>query len=273
MAEELTGVKAFVQALRIQTHEYKNKLHTIAGLLQLGHTKQALQYLAQVQIQHNDLTKFLNERIYNENISGLLLSKVSRGKELGIQVILDEESKFTHFPPHLDHHDFVILIGNLIENAFDSFQGVTSPNKEITISIDDNEQANLKSLCDEVFGEDNFISQIIIQSNKRGQTYKQLAKTHEYLLVYSKSGDTIIQELKKELSGNIQSDNISEYSERELRNRNPKYGRFNRPNLFYPIYVNPNIKDENGYHPISDTYSLEYSVEVLPYNSEGGESC
>lgn len=143
----------------------------------------------------------------------------------------------------------------------------------IFISIDDNEQANLKSLCDEVFGEDNFISQIIIQSNKRGQTYKQLAKTHEYLLVYSKSGDTIIQELKKELSGNIQSDNISEYSERELRNRNPKYGRFNRPNLFYPIYVNPNIKDENGYHPISDTYSLEYSVEVLPYNSEGGESC
>lgn len=139
MAEELTGVKAFVQALRIQTHEYKNKLHTIAGLLQLGHTEQALQYLAQVQIQHNDLTKFLNERIYNENISGLLLSKVSRGKELGIQVILDEESKFTHFPPHLDHHDFVILIGNLIENAFDSFQGVTSPNKEITISIDDND--------------------------------------------------------------------------------------------------------------------------------------
>ena len=143
----------------------------------------------------------------------------------------------------------------------------------IFISIDDNEQANLKCLCDEVFGEDNFIAQIIIQSNKRGQTYKQLAKTHEYLLVYSKSEDTIIQELKKELSGNIQSDNISEYSERELRNRNPKYGRFNRPNFFYPIYANPNIKDENGYHPISDTPSLDFSVEILPYNSEGGESC
>ncbi len=36
LAEELTGVKAFVQALRVQTHEHKNKLHTIAGLLQLG---------------------------------------------------------------------------------------------------------------------------------------------------------------------------------------------------------------------------------------------
>jgi len=143
----------------------------------------------------------------------------------------------------------------------------------IFISIDDNEQANLKLLCDEVFLEENFIAQIVIQSNKRGQTYKQLAKTHEYLFVYAKSGDTIIQELKKELSGKIQSDDISEFSERELRNRNPKYGRFNRPNLFYPIYANPNVKDENGYSPVSDVYSLEYSVEILPYNSENVESC
>lgn len=143
----------------------------------------------------------------------------------------------------------------------------------IFISIDDNEQANLKRLCDEVFMEENFIAQIIIQSNKRGQTYKQLAKTHEYLLVYANSGETIIQELKKELTGNIQKDNISEFSERELRNRNPKYGKFNRPNLFYPIYANPNQKDENGYYPISDTRSLEYSVEILPLNSENGESC
>ena len=137
MAEELTGVKAFVQALRIQTHEYKNKLHTIAGLLQLGHHEQALDYLSQVQIQHNETTKFLNERIYNENISGLLLSKISRGRELNIQVIIDEESRLTQFPPQLDHHDFVILLGNLIENAFDALQKSTQQQKELTISIAD----------------------------------------------------------------------------------------------------------------------------------------
>lgn len=139
LAEELTGVKAFVQALRIQTHEYKNKLHTIAGLLQLGHSKQALEYLSQVKIQHDHVTKFLNERIYNDNISGLLLSKISRGNELGIQVVLDEESKLTNFPEQLDHHDFVILFGNLIENAFDALTGVQRTNKEITISIDDDD--------------------------------------------------------------------------------------------------------------------------------------
>ena len=144
----------------------------------------------------------------------------------------------------------------------------------IFISIDDNEQANLKLLCDDVLGEENFISQIIIQSNKRGQTYKQLAKTHEYVLVYVKNEEVIINELQKELKGSaIKTDSVSEYSERELRNRNPKYGKFNRPNLFYPIYVNPNETDENGYNPISLTKDIEFSIEVLPFNSVGIESC
>ena len=143
----------------------------------------------------------------------------------------------------------------------------------IFISIDDNEQANLKLLCDSVLGEENLLSQIIVQSNKRGQTYKQLAKTHEYLLVYAKSEYSVVNELKKELGSNIKKDSISDFSERELRNRNPKYGRFNRPNLFYPIYVNPNLIDENGYSPVSLERTIEYSIEVLPLNSEQEESC
>ncbi|KGR78516.1 ATP-binding protein [Ureibacillus manganicus] len=137
LAEELTGVKAYVQALRVHTHEYKNKLHTISGLLHLGHTKQAMEYISQVQEEQESVTKFLNERIYNENISGLLLSKISRGKELGIKVTIDQESKFTKYPQKLDHHDFVVIFGNLIENAFDALTSLNVDHKEITISIDD----------------------------------------------------------------------------------------------------------------------------------------
>lgn len=142
----------------------------------------------------------------------------------------------------------------------------------IFISIDDNEQANLKLLCDEVFGEENFMAQIIVQSNKRGQTYKQLSKTHEYLLVYVRSEKTVINELIKDIDGIIRKDDIGEFTERELRNRNPKYGRFNRPNLFYPIYVNPTKIDANGYSPVSDK-KFDGWIEVLPYNSIEEESC
>ncbi|MEX3745053.1 ATP-binding protein [Lysinibacillus xylanilyticus] len=139
LAEELTGVKAFVQALRVQTHEHKNKLHTIAGLLQLGHHEQALSYLTQVKEEHDEITNFLNERIKNENISGLLLSKISYAKEQGIRLEIDRESRLTIFPKNLDHHDFVILFGNLIENAFDALRDVQMDEKMIHVSVDEDE--------------------------------------------------------------------------------------------------------------------------------------
>ena len=143
----------------------------------------------------------------------------------------------------------------------------------IFISIDDNEQSNLKLLCDDVFGEENFVANIVVQANKRGQTYKQLAKTHEYLFVYTKNISTTLNELNKGEGTFSKSDSIGEFEERELRNRNPKFGRFNRPNLYYPIYANPSIVDECGYSPISLEKSNEFSVEILPLNSEGEESC
>ena len=145
----------------------------------------------------------------------------------------------------------------------------------IFISIDDNEQADLKLLCDEIFGENNFFTQIIVQSNKRGQTYKQIAKTHEYILVYTKSEDAEFNEIEKTAEDSDLNlvDEISNYNVRELRNRNPKFGRFNRPNLFYAFYVNPNVVDKDGFCPVSLVQSTEYSIEVFPYNSKGEESC
>lgn len=56
----------------------------------------------------------------------------------------------------------------------------------IFISIDDNEQAQLKLLCDEVFGEENKAGIMVWQKSKKGDS-KQIAVTHEYVIVYSKN--------------------------------------------------------------------------------------
>ncbi|UOF92526.1 sensor histidine kinase [Fodinisporobacter ferrooxydans] len=122
IAEELTGVRAFVDALRVQNHEFMNKLHTIGGLIQLNHKEKALDFLFQVTEQKEELTRFLSNRIGDESLAGLLIAKVSRGKELGIEVVIDQQSRLEHYPGVLDHHDFVILVGNLIENAFDALK-------------------------------------------------------------------------------------------------------------------------------------------------------
>ncbi|WP_405080340.1 ATP-binding protein [Paenibacillus chitinolyticus] len=140
MAEELTGVKAFVEALRVQNHEYMNKLHTIAGLIQLDQKEKALDYLFEVSEQQEELLTFLRGSFTDESIAGLLLSKVSRGRELGIRVDVDRRSGLRQFPPRLDRHDFVLLLGNLIENAFDALEDSGRTDKEVYISIEQDDE-------------------------------------------------------------------------------------------------------------------------------------
>ena len=141
----------------------------------------------------------------------------------------------------------------------------------IFISIDDNEIDNLRMICNEVFGEENFIGQVMTVSNPGGRDYKQIGITHEYLLIYGKSEESTLNEITKKTTFTV-FDNNGGFELRDLRNRNPKFHRGNRPNLFYPFYVNTNIRDENGYSPISLTKTDDYCIEVLPYNSEGKES-
>ncbi|MFG6118783.1 ATP-binding protein [Thalassobacillus sp. B23F22_16] len=135
LAEELTGVKAFVDALRVQNHEHLNKLHTIAGLIQLDKKEQALEFVFDASEKQEELSRFLITNMKDYSISGLLLSKVSRGKEIGIEVSIDETSELKSYPPLLDKHDFVLILGNLIENAFHSFHGIKRAQKWVDISI------------------------------------------------------------------------------------------------------------------------------------------
>ena len=143
----------------------------------------------------------------------------------------------------------------------------------IAVSVDDTEVANMRKVLDEVFGEDQFQAQIIIQSNKRGQTYKQIAKTHEFLIIYSKYENVELNELEKRDSSLPFSDSLGPFDLWELRNRNPKFGRHNRPNLFFPIYVHENSLDECGYSKVSLTDDGEDSISVYPINSKGEDGC
>ncbi|MFO0803707.1 MAG: site-specific DNA-methyltransferase [Gemmataceae bacterium] len=135
----------------------------------------------------------------------------------------------------------------------------------IFVSIDDHEVHHLRLLMNEVFGEENFVASIVVQSNKRGQTYKDISKTHEYLLVYGRSEAPEIKELPKGDDALPFTDSKGPFDLWELRNRNPKFGKHNRPNLFFPIYIAPSLTDENGNAKVSLAPSNQFTVEtVLP---------
>ena len=112
----------------------------------------------------------------------------------------------------------------------------------IFISIDDNEQAQLKLLCDEIMGAENFISNIANINNPKGRSDdKYIATAHEYIIIYRKSvqfkmggfepEEKITKRYKK-------SDFIGVYREIDLRKTGDGDERSDRPNMFYPFYYN-----------------------------------
>ena len=142
----------------------------------------------------------------------------------------------------------------------------------IFISIDENEITNLRKICDEVFGEENFVAQITVQTNPRGRTFDRfIAKTHEYIVVYVKAIDVdALYEIPKDekaIAGYSKSDENGSYRLLELRNRNPVFNRTNRPLMFYPFYADPEKLD------VSLEKTERHTVEIYPRNSQGVDGC
>ena len=142
----------------------------------------------------------------------------------------------------------------------------------IFISIDDNEVANLKKICNEVFGEDNYVADVIMRSNPRGsQEPFGISREHEYLVCYAKSPQGIYS-----IVGQKRDDDDSEFNFTlengkkarllGLRKRGGDWRRSDRPNMFYPLYVNPN---DNS---VSVEKTETHFIEVLPLRPDGEES-
>ena len=120
LSKKLAQTSQYAEGLRAQTHEYSNKLNTIAGLIQLESYPEALELIQKENKSHQDMLQFLIHSIPDPLLSGLLLGKVNRAKELHINLEIDESSKLNALPDEMDKGKFITILGNLIENAFDA---------------------------------------------------------------------------------------------------------------------------------------------------------
>ncbi|WP_090936749.1 Spo0B domain-containing protein [Pelosinus propionicus] len=137
LAEEMTGVHRFVDLLRAQTHEFKNKLHAVAGLIQLGSYEQAVDLIIESYDTNQDEFEKLRYRIKDTVTFGLLVGKMSRARELGIEFIITSDTAMQNLPGQLTSGDMVIILGNLIENATEAVAAVES--KKIILGIREEE--------------------------------------------------------------------------------------------------------------------------------------
>ena len=137
----------------------------------------------------------------------------------------------------------------------------------IFISIDDHEQANLKILCDSIFGESNYIGCFVVNAAPNGRDYGAMAKQHEYCLFYAKSISDMkyymIEDKEKKFT---YKDSKGGFNIHPLYNSNVAFTPENRPNLYYPFYVNPSKKQSATFYEIS-LEAKDGWVEVYPPKS------
>ncbi|GIM45889.1 histidine kinase [Collibacillus ludicampi] len=139
LAEELTGVKKFIDALRAQNHEYLNKLHTIAGLIQLQRYEEVMEKILSFNQEKEEETHFLTSRIKDYSISGLILGKISHAKEQGVELKVDPRTSLPVLPVNVKEADVLMIVGNLLENAIYATAHSSQTEKTITLFLEGNE--------------------------------------------------------------------------------------------------------------------------------------
>ena len=155
-----------------------------------------------------------------------------------------------------------------MKNRLEAAKELLRDDGVIFVQCDDNEQAYLKVLMDEVFGSTNFISNSVVVINRGGRDYGGVARTHEYLLVYSKEPQIELKQIEEKDKKFDYEDDLGGFNLMELRNRNILFNAENRPNLCYPFYVNPVGVDTEGLLEIFLEKKAGF-VEVMPLKSQG----
>ena len=137
MAQELTQIQEYSEVLRTQTHEYSNKLHTLAGLIQLGSHQEALDLIGRETSGYQELLGTLAETVPEPLLSAIILGKYNRAQELRIIFQLDPESRMIDIPKKINRGKIVTILGNLLENALEAAQENTSGKRTVLLSMTD----------------------------------------------------------------------------------------------------------------------------------------
>lgn len=122
-AEDITGVKSYIEALRAQMHEFNNKLQIVSGLVQEKKYDQLEEYVhSLIHLRNREMTQ-VRRKIKDPILSAFLISKFDRAAEQKVDLVLTDRSELAEALPAELVQDLVVIVGNLLENAFDAVQG------------------------------------------------------------------------------------------------------------------------------------------------------
>lgn len=135
LAEELTGARQLVEALRASTHEFFNKLQVLLGLLDMEQYDRAKRYIIDLQQYQSVRNKQLLHAFKDPVIAGLMLGKIGYCREQNVQLTITPESRIDVIENGAASHSLVTVLGNLIDNAVESARNILGGEGRVLVDV------------------------------------------------------------------------------------------------------------------------------------------
>lgn len=137
LTKQLSHIRTYSELLRVQTHEYSNKLYTISGLVQIGQNQKAIDLISSETSGYQYLITFLMEVVPDPILAGLILGKYSQARELNVDFKIDPNSSMSDIPETISRERVVTILGNMLDNAFEAVQRQDATQRIVNLSMTD----------------------------------------------------------------------------------------------------------------------------------------
>ncbi len=137
LAEELTGIRLYAEALRAQSHEFMNKMHVVLGLTHMKQYEELQKYISGMVSEHQYEIGGVMKRIKSPVFAGFLLGKLSYAREKNIKLIISEDSYMPEIDDESITHELITIVGNLIDNALEAVTNCEKKRVEVKIQHGD----------------------------------------------------------------------------------------------------------------------------------------
>ncbi|EPK4372138.1 citrate sensor histidine kinase CitA [Klebsiella pneumoniae] len=160
---QLSQVQQYADNLRAVQHEHRNLISTIAGLLFLKRYNQALELIQQQSESHQKVIDFIARNFQDNHLAGLLIGKYYRAKELGLELIFDPACFVDRLPTALSHNEWISIVGNLLDNAYNASLRQPQGSKQIECLINSDGQEVIIEIADQGCGIDEALRDRIFE--------------------------------------------------------------------------------------------------------------
>ncbi len=167
---QLSQVQQYADNLRAVQHEHRNLISTIAGLLFLKRYDHALDLIQQQSESHQKVLDFIARNFQDNHLAGLLIGKYYRAKELGLELVFDPSCFVDKLPGALSHSEWISIVGNLLDNAYNATLRQPLGSKQIECLINSDGHELIVEIADQGCGIDEALRDRIFERGVTSST-------------------------------------------------------------------------------------------------------